>query len=159
MERYNNSLFIKTIDDLKLKSNSNDEYDLLMSSTLIRKLLIDGNICLVHPVNKPIRLKVKFHVTDSKRVLEHSNNTNEIFLNKRFVDFWSIADGLDPDTQIMKAPIINVSIDKFLTLPVIQILEKRYSIKEIVLFFANSMGGVHRGNFKEYETVLVSLKL
>ena len=71
--------------------------------------------------------------------------------NKRL---WTIADGLDPDTQIVKLPIIEVSLDKFLSLPIIQVNKNKYSIKDIVLFFANNMGGIHRGNLNDYQKAL-----
>jgi hypothetical protein len=56
-------LFLNTLKDLRAKANSNDRYQLIKASGLLRLLLLDG---LVDRVNSKHRIKLKFFLTMRK---------------------------------------------------------------------------------------------
>jgi hypothetical protein len=71
---------------------------------------------------------------------------------------FSIQDGLDPETSRPGKIISRLSRDHFFKVKVLAINNKEYTIREIILFEANIMGGVHAGISKtEKEKILEKL--
>lgn len=138
-------LFIRTLDDLTARSKSNDPYDVLGISALLRKLLIDGTP-LVHQVNKNYRKKLEFHIG-----LESQPPVSD---SKRLV--WSIQDGFDPETGRPGRPTSLVDIDGLLAAKVLMINGRYYSVKDLVKFEANVKGGVHSGQPRTDNEILLA---
>ena len=137
-------LFLKTLDDLRNRIRSNDPYEILGASAIIRKLFLDDQP-LVDQVNRQYKLKFDFNVC-----LPAPNPPG---LPEPVV--FSIQDGLDPDTSLPGKPISHLKRDQFLKIVVLVINKKKYTIKDVILFEANIMGGVHAGSPKtEKEKVL-----
>ncbi len=141
------SLFVNTLRDLAARIADADEYSILGASALIRKLLIDGSP-LVDQVNQGYRLKLAFEISDSKPSIPGVPEPT----------FWSVQDGLDPETSRPGKPRKVVNRDQLLSAVLAVVDGRAYTLREIVLFEANVMGGVHAGSPKEEkERVLQSL--
>jgi len=113
-------------------------YEVLGLSALIRKLFLDDNP-LVDQVNRTFRLKIRFKICDP-----NSPHT-QMVLSMR-PTFYSVRDGLGPDTARPGKTTIEVPRDRFFATMVLMIVGKPYSVREIILFEANVMGGVHAGS-------------
>jgi hypothetical protein len=131
----NEELLIHTLDDLSLRINSNDEYEVLLASTLIRKIFLDDHP-LIDQVNKKYKIKFEFEFVEI---------TPPIISGFPITDFWSVIESLDPSLAPTNAEIIRTNRDKFFA-SIIGIADKhQYTIKDIIKFVANVMGGVHLG--------------
>lgn len=128
-------LFIHTIQDIKERLASTDSYEILMIAALLRKLLLDA-FPLVDQVNKSRRIKIKFIINNRPVPSDHH------------VDFWSIEDGLDPETSRFQNPK-EVNKDQLLGTAVLKIEEKTFTIKHVILHLAHIEGAVHAGKTKD----------
>ncbi|MGA7577646.1 MAG: hypothetical protein ACLQUW_12690 [Desulfobaccales bacterium] len=128
-------LYLKTLDDLNYRIISHDPYQILGLSALIRKLFLDDHP-LVDQVNQEHKLKFIFNVC----------LPNQNIFGLPGMEVYTIQDGLDPDTSIRPGkPTTQLGRDQFFKTIVLVINGKNYTIKEVVLFEANIMGGVHAG--------------
>ena len=55
-------LFLATIDDLGRLLGVGDDYAMLRASAMLRQLLLDGRLSLVHKVNARHRLRIRYPV-------------------------------------------------------------------------------------------------
>ena len=141
------SLFLNTLTDLATRAADSDEYTVLGASALIRKLLIDSSP-LVDQVNRKHRFKLTFEISESNPFIEGVPPPA----------LWSVQDGLDPETSRPGKPRIKVNRDGLLSTVLAVVDGKSFTLREVVLFEANIMGGVHAGSAKEEkEKVLQSL--
>lgn len=132
------SLFLNTLRDLESRIPDTDEYVVLGISALIRKLLID-DFPLVDQVNRQHRLKLTFEITESDPSVPGAPEPT----------FYSVQDGLDPQTARPGKPQKTVNRDQFFATVLAVAGGKSHTLREIVLFEANVMGGVHVGSPKE----------
>jgi hypothetical protein len=135
------ALFTATLDDLEQRViPGRPEYDVLMAAALIRKLLLDEHP-LAHVVNRPPerRLKLRFRTNVAPAVWEVLPDTPKPV-------FWSIQDGLDPETAVMRrhAPS-DLSLDDFLRVRVMLIEGHEINVHELVDHAAHVSGAVHAG--------------
>jgi len=131
-------LFLDTLTDLASRTKSAEEYTILGCAGLIRKLLFDAR-SLADQVNRKYRFRLEFEVTRPPKF-------------SAFVPapiFTSIQDGIDPDTAPEEWPREKITKDALFTYPLITVREHTYSLREIVQFEANVMGGVHAGLARE----------
>jgi hypothetical protein len=139
-------LFIRTLDDIHRSINSNDEYDVLRASALIRQLFLDGSKSLIDRVNRKYGHKLEFEIV---------KQTPPDF------DFniWVAIDGIDPRAMPLEFPRVRENRDSFFGTIVAVIEGHEYSIRELIQFVANVMGGVHSGSLKnEKERKLAQLQ-
>lgn len=131
------SLFIRTLDHLHQLINSKDEYEILRASALIRQLFLDGRSSLIDKVNRKYRYKFEFEV------VEH------LPPDIPGVSFqaWCVIDGIDPRSTPAHLPRTKKKRDSFFGMVIAIVDGHSYTIKELVLFVANVMGGVHSGTF------------
>src|SRR6266511_3684616 len=129
-------LFVRTIEDLHRSINSNDEYEVLRASALIRQLFLDGSNSIVDRINRKYRHKLEFEV------IEHTP-PNIPGLN---FNIWAVIDGIDPRVTPLHFPRVKKKRDSFFGMTVAIIDGHEYSIRELVQFVANVMGGVHSGS-------------
>jgi len=135
------TLFIHTLDDLERRIVSKDWYEVLGASAFIRKLLLD-EFPLVDRVNQLHKLKINFLIVDYDLIGARPT----IAL---------MGDGLDPDTSPPNVKTRLVNRAQFLKTIIFVAGDKQYSVRDVVLFEANVMGGVHAGSPKnEQERVL-----
>ncbi len=131
------ALFINTLDDIGRRLLQNDPYKILMIAGLIRKLFLDDSP-LVDQVNRTYRLSLDFEIAGPVQSPD----------NDPHVTFWTIQDGLDPDTAPPFKPHFVIKRDRFFRTVVTVVNGHSYTIKDIVLFEANVMGGIHAGSPK-----------
>ena len=129
-------LFLETLKDIEDRVTSKDAYEVLLISALIRKLLLD-DFPLIDQVNRRYKTKISFEIIPAQEALIQKS------------EFYISADLLDPETAPRSKKSQKVSRDQFLKTTVLSISGKRYSIKDIILFEANIMGGIHAGTPKK----------
>ncbi len=141
------NLFLRTLDDIERRLTEADPYEILMMSALIRKLFLDDNP-LVDQVNRAHRVKLNFEI--GVAISRPSDDPSVVF--------WSEQDGLDPDTAPPFKQRTIVDRDRFFQTIVTVANGHRYSVRDVVQFEANIMGGVHAGSPQtEKEAVLKSI--
>jgi hypothetical protein len=133
------ALFIRTLKDLQKSINSNDEYEVLRASGLIRQLFLDGDNSLVDRVNRTHRIKLEFEIAESKVPL------NLVPKPTIWASFTEINPKIAPSGWTRK----KLNRDKFFAYKVASIEEHEYSIRELIKFASNTMGGVHSGISKD----------
>ncbi|MDH5828913.1 hypothetical protein QFW80_00040 [Luteimonas sp. M1R5S18] len=131
------ALFLRTLEDIERRLGQTDPYEILFIAALIRKLFLD-DFPLVDQVNRNHKIKLTFETT------------LPIELPKDFPapSFWTVQDGLDPDTAIPGKRRYTTSRDQFFQTVVTIVNDHQYSVREVVLFEANVMGAVHAGSPK-----------
>jgi hypothetical protein len=131
-------LFLRMLDDLEKRVEHHDPYEILLGSGLIRKLLLDS-YPLVDQVNRRYRERIIFEV-------------GEPFPWRKIGPIpvlVTLQDGIDPDALRPGGPRQYLNRDEFLNFPIATVGGRDYSLREIVLFEAHIMGGVHSGVPKE----------
>lgn len=123
------SLLLKTVSDLRGKTDSYDEYDTFMTAPLLRKLLLDGE-ALVDLVNRKYKLKLLFRVNDRKPLV------------MKGLTFWSIQDGFDPETARIANPL-DVTKQEMLKIKVMVKQDKMYTVHELIDYLCHVGGAVH----------------
>ena len=123
-------LFLKTLEDLDKKSQSQDWYDMLLISGLIYKLLYDE-----HPLvdgDNILKTRIEFEIND--RQLPNSSD----------LMFYSIEDGFDPQTSVPHLTK-SITVDRagLYSRPVMIINSKIFTVKDLIRFLRNKQGGVH----------------
>ena len=138
------TLFIRTLEDMECRLTATDPYEILLIAGLIRKLFLDDHP-LVDQVNKKHRVKLCFEITVPINKPE----------NESWPTFWTVQDGLDPDTAPPFKQRHNATRDQFFQTVVTVLNSHAYTVREIILFEANVVGAVHAGSTKtDKETVL-----
>lgn len=120
-------LFIRTLEALEAKLESNDEYEVLMIAALLRKLLMDKNP-LMDQVNRDRRQRIRFLV------------------NKSFVPtdnplFWSVEDTLDANNLPLWP--IEVTKDQLFSCVVLMCEGHTITVKELIQHAAYVQGAIH----------------
>lgn len=131
-------LFLNTMQDLRDRVASQDPYVVLVASGLLRKLLLD-DAPLIDQVNRERRLKVWFEVGEPRGL---PPGVPEPVV-------YSVQDGIDPDTSPPFVTRRMVTRDQLLGYVLAKVAGRSYSLREIVLFEAHVMGGVHAGTPKD----------
>lgn len=129
------ALLLRTLGDLDHRIISTDPYEILGASSLIRKLLLDEHP-LVDQVNRHFRLKVLFEV--AAPIPLPPGGPNPVFE--------TVQDGLDPDSAPPWLPRKSLRRDEFLAYELAKVGDHSYTVREVVQFEANVMGGVHAGS-------------
>ena len=131
-------LFLKTCDELERRIALSNEYEVLMSAGLLRKLLLDERP-LAHQVNARLKLKLEFEIGQAPP------------LPPSFPEpvFFSEQDGLDPATARPGKVIRHVGFDEFLRQVVLKVKGVSYSVRDLIRFEADVMGAIHAGAPKD----------
>jgi hypothetical protein len=127
------ALFLKSLEDLEGKSQSQDWYDMLLISGLVYKLLYDEHP-LVDEINTT-KTKISFEINDRQ------------LPNDPSLVFYSIEDGFDPQTSVphlTKSIIVNK--DGLYSRQIMIINSEVFTVKELIRFLRNKQGGVHTDN-------------
>lgn len=133
-------LFIKTLEDIEKRLASHDEYEILMIAGLLRKLLLDSNP-LINQVNQEKKIKITFTVND-----------RGIPQAPLIPIFWSIEDGLDPETSVPHlCKPKEVNKDTLLNTPIMLSNEKIITIKDLIQHMSHVEGAIHLGIPKSNE--------
>jgi hypothetical protein len=131
------TLFVRTLDDLAERTRpSADEYDVLLSAGLIRKLILDESP-LVDQVNRDRRVRIRYRISQP--------GPYEQMIVAEGPLYWSIQDGLDPETNLTASPVEEVTRDAFLARVVMYVGGKDITVRDTILHTANVVGAVHAG--------------
>ncbi|ABA56816.1 hypothetical protein Noc_0287 [Nitrosococcus oceani ATCC 19707] len=119
-------LFEELLLELQILINSNDEYDLIKSSRVLRQLLLDGD-ALLHLVNRELRVSPQFLARNITQPLE---------------DFF------EPEIYPQNATdeTVQLSLKNFLSFTIGNTEGNQISVRDIIKYGAIVLGGVH---FKE----------
>jgi len=127
-------LFLKTYRDIEKRLKEEKPYEILQISALVRKLFFD-DFPLVDQVNRSYKEKIFFEIAKTQLYPPGLPAPT----------YFSVQDGLDPGTARPGKQRLQIKRDKFFKTPILLVNGKEYSIREIILFEANIMGGVHAG--------------
>ena len=134
-------LFVQSFEDLKEKTDSNNEYHILKSSGLVRAFFLDSPN-LVDTVNREFRQRLQFVYSDS------SQGYAAVLISMN-PDHWAELDGFYPGTQITQAVNVTTGRDSMFSQIVLINSGETLTVKDVIKYVANVMGGVHPGNPKE----------
>lgn len=131
---HEDELFCRTIDDIQSVVDNPTSYEILRSSALLRQLLLDGRR-LVDIVNRERRLRLRFRVADGWEhpVARMMRSMNPVF--------FGVLDGIDTGAQFPNTPIRELTRDQFLNYNVLLINGHVYTVRDVISFCANVMGG------------------
>jgi hypothetical protein len=130
-------LFIMRLDELKGILANPTERKLLAASGLLRLLLMENN-CLLHQVNRNIRDKVWFIVTD----LTARPNPNHPAAKGAV--FSQVAAGIAPDPMFPQLPQKRLTLDNFLKLEVLYVDGQVATVASIIRYVANYAGAIRK---------------
>lgn len=137
------ALFIQKMGELHEALYSSDQYKMLNSSAILRQLLLDESP-LIHIVNKTYKIKLVFKVRKND-FLEFPENVPKPSIRV-----------INPRLSIQGEEYIN--LNKFLSFKVAIVDNQPFTIREIIKFVANVLGGVHFDSAKDKEELLRKLQ-
>jgi hypothetical protein len=131
-------LFLRTIESLKNRSKTSDEFELMMAAGLLRKLLLDANP-LVDQVNRSRRLKLRFRIAMRGPGPLGQPSTPTL---------WALPSGLDPTSLDPGTSTAVQEVDKsvFLRRPVSLYKGEVATVHDLIDYFAHVRGAVHYGS-------------
>jgi hypothetical protein len=129
-------LFCHTLRDLESRTAATDEYEVLMSAALLRKLLLDQER-LMDLANRRCRLSLRFRISAESPYEKRLLATKPIF--------WSIEDALDPESPLAYAPF-DATRDQFLKRCVMRFNGNPITVRDVIDQLANIEGAVHHGS-------------
>jgi hypothetical protein len=132
-------LFVRTLDDLERRTNATDEYEVLMSTALLRKLLLDGTR-LTDQVNRKYRVDLRFRISAVSPYEQLLYEDNPVF--------WAIEDALDPNCRLAYAPY-DATRDQFLARRVMRFSGTWLSVRDVINQLANIEGAVHHSEARD----------
>ena len=133
----NDELFLHTLEDLEEHTAPGaSEYEVLMSSGLLRKLLLDGGQSVVDQVNRRRQLPITFWI----------NEPGE-YENKILSDGPSLGRSqmVDPNTALVTGNSVTVNRDRFMGRRMVVNRGIEYSVADVIQATANVSGGIHAG--------------
>jgi hypothetical protein len=149
-------LFLYTLEDLKSKLDSNNSYQVLKTSELVRTLLFDTSGPLADKINREFKLKIKFHHKDTM-------SGYNILAGIAKPSLYLSLDGFYPKSAMTNSKTVESNKSEFFKTMVIVVNEREFTVKEILDHAVNCLGGTHHGEPKEAERIalkeLESLKL
>jgi hypothetical protein len=130
-------LFLNTLDDLERRVTPGvNEYDVLMSAGLLRKLLLDAPP-LVDQVNRERKLRIVYRI--------NARGPDAVVLEDEPV-YWSMQDGLEAEAGSGGAE--EVSRDELLATEIALIRGREITVRDTIDHTANVVGAIHPGTPK-----------
>ena len=137
------ALFCKVYDELEQKHTSDDWYELLSCSRLLRQLLLDQTPLTV-VANRRIGLKFQYHITDASEFIQQLRSMNVVT--------YAAIEGLLPDTaHLIGSKPIMVNRDKFFRAICLIHLDRDFRVRDIIRYCANVAGGIHYESMPDEE--------
>jgi hypothetical protein len=118
-------LFIRTLIDLEKRVTATDEYEVLLSAGLLRKLLMDQTP-LMDKVNSTYRLKIRFRINGESPYERLAHEDEPLH--------WSLEDAIDPEIALppgMQAPF-DADRDKFLARRVLRVNGNWVTVRDLI---------------------------
>lgn len=136
-------LFNGTLEELNVRISKGSEYDILLLSGLLRKLLVDGDASLIYQLKKKGE-SIKFRVNIREPLHRRMPN---LFTSSDLITYsWLCESGLNPDIADQRREYNpqEVSLDNFLKIVVIFTKGQEITIKQLITHLANKEGGIHK---------------
>jgi hypothetical protein len=151
-------LFDRTLEELEKKTKANDEYELLMTTPLLRKLLIDGNNSLVSQINKKGK-KLRFSVNVREPL--HKRVPSVFTPEDLQTYFWFAKSGLDPEIadKFRNYNLQQLSFDDFLQQVVIYAKGQEITVRDLIKHLSDKEGGIHKQRKKLVQTEVKNIIL
>jgi hypothetical protein len=130
-------LFIRTLSDLEKRVAATDEYEVLLSAGLLRKLLMDQTP-LMDKVNSAYRLKIRFRI--------NGESPYERLVHEDGPVYWSLEEAIDPEIALppgMRAPF-DATRDQFLARHVLRVRGSWVTVRDLIDQLAHIEGAVHK---------------
>jgi hypothetical protein len=138
-------LFLRTLEDLRSRMmQPPDEYNMLRIAGLLRELLLDGNDTLLHQINRTRRLRIIFRAPASANPNFQRGNLPPYVVSATLMAS-RIGSSEISGQQSWSAPLLDLTLDQFLAVHMIHMNEETFNVRDIILYLANTHGGVHRG--------------
>lgn len=138
-------LFLRKLADLESILLGPDQYDYLRAAAILRSFLLDSNR-LIDSANQAYKLPIRYRARDVSRDLGLQLKIRD------GVSILSVQDGLYPATAHNTHFVGDFTRDQFLNLFVGRVDGQNITVKDVILYAANKLGGVHfdeRGSTKE----------
>jgi len=128
-------LFLEKYQDLLDLTSSLTKYNCLRISSILRQLLLD-KMPFIDRVNRKWRFKIKYKIYDPPYIHEYLEDPNIIMFSR--------PNGLCPDEDSDSNYIYEISLKKFLSIKINKLENQFVTIKDVIKYSANVLGGVHR---------------
>jgi len=135
---YEESLFLRSLEDLEKRIEAKDSYEVLGISGIIRRLLLDSHP-LVDRVNRRYQRRLVFRV--------NLPPVTPAGLPEPVIS--ATLDGLHPGSAPWGPLMAELNREQFLKVVLITIAGRDYTVRDVLLFEANVMGAVHAGRPKD----------
>jgi len=129
-------MFINTLNDLERRTTAVDEYEVLMSAALLRKLLMDSTP-LMDRANQTRRQKIRFRINGETPFQRAVMELGPVF--------WSLEDGIDPELDQppgLQAPE-EVKRDGLLARRVMRLQGEWVTVRDLIDHLCHIEGAVH----------------
>jgi hypothetical protein len=127
-------LFTRRYNELAEYSGSAEHYTNLKCASILRQLLLDQTP-LISLANKNARLKIEFKVDNTF----HQNLPLSSAILYTSTEVGNLVLKFSVNLKILK-------LDQFLSLHILEIEHTKFTVKEIIKFASNKMGGTHLDN-------------
>jgi len=132
---HHDALFLATMDDLRNRvTTPRTEYEALMSSPLLRKLLLDSPT-LVDLVNRSRMVPVEYVINARPPIWKQ--------LGEEAPTAYAVEDGFDPATALVAPAPTKVNRDQLLSQMVAVYRGEEITVKYLLRYAAHTAGGVH----------------
>jgi hypothetical protein len=125
-------LFVRCYDEIVDGLKARDDYERLKAAAALRRMLVD-EAPLATQANQEHKLKLRF-------TINRVGDISEIPLKP---DLLFHAHGLDPNRFKVRGGTIDVTLEKFLRQPLIELPDAMVSVSDLIKFAANKAGGIH----------------
>lgn len=142
-------LYLRNIATLKSILSNPDQYDYLRAAAILRQLLLDDTR-LTDVVNRDLRIKIRYVACDVTRDPDLAQD-----LQSETMMIFSVQDGLYPHDSHNGKYIDSFSRDQFLGLLVGVLNGQRITVRDIISYAANKLGGVHYDEHAENKEALL----
>jgi hypothetical protein len=139
-------LLVRSLDDLHASINSGDSYRVLRSTAIIRQLFLDRS-ALVDRVNQNYRERLTFEVVQPEPFS---------VLGVPAPDVWCTIDTIDPRMAPPQRPRVKKNRDGFFGMVLGVVEGQEYTVRDVVSFVANVMGGVHAGEPRDVKDLALN---
>lgn len=134
-------IFLWDVEQLKEIQRNPSPRNLLASSAILRRILMDDGVPLIHKVSRELDLKIRFTVFYDAGKNEFDQIIENIPVKRGLKHIY-----INPDTTISNnAKTKDVDLGEFLAVPMFLAQDKSLTVKEIIRYCANVGGGVHKG--------------
>jgi hypothetical protein len=125
-------LFVRCYDEISDGLKARDDYERLKAAAALRRMLVD-EAPLALQANREHKLKLRFTI----------NRVGDISEAPLKPDLLFHAHGLDPNRFKVRDGTVDVTLERFLRQPLIELPDATVTVSDLIKFAANKAGGIH----------------